>query len=110
MIHSLSGFQQTAPARAEWLPVLIGLLVLFVPTFYDLSVALRQQDDQAHGPIILLVVVWLIWQEREALFFASAKPARILGNALLAFGLLVYVLGRFLGNHPVFDSALANFR
>ena len=40
----------------EWLPVLAGLLVLYVPTFYDLATSLWQQNEYAHGPIILAII------------------------------------------------------
>jgi exosortase B len=89
-----------SPARAAlapWLPVGAGLLALYLPTFYDHALHLWWQDDYAHAPIILAVVAWLIWKEREALVRSGprglpAAPAQ--GVALLALGLLLYVLGR----------------
>ncbi len=77
-----------------WLPVIAGLLVLYVPTFYDLATTLWQQDDYAHGPIILAVIVWLIWQERKALLIAPARTAPVAGFSLLVFGVLLYAVGR----------------
>ena len=43
----------------DWMPVAAGLLVLFVPTFYDAASSFWQTDENAHGPIILAVIVWL---------------------------------------------------
>jgi len=83
-----------AVAWQEWLPVLAGLLVLYIPTFYGLASWLWQQDEHAHGPIILAIIVWLIWRGREALHRASSRPAAAAGFAILAFGLLAYVVGR----------------
>ena len=83
-----------AAARREWLPVAAGLLALYVPTFYDLASTLWQEDDHAHGPIILAVIVWLVWRERAALLAAPARNARTAGFALLVLGLLFYVVGR----------------
>jgi exosortase B len=77
-----------------WAPVGLGLLVLYVPTFYDLASTLWQEDDHAHGPIILAVLVWLFWRQRESLIAGVHAPARATGLALLVFGLLLYVLGR----------------
>jgi exosortase len=51
-------------------------------------------DDFAHGPIILVVIVWLIWDKRHVLQTAPASTAPILGLASLVFGLLIYVVGR----------------
>jgi len=78
----------------EWLPVVAGLLILFVPTFYDLAGTHWERDDFAHGPIILAVVVWLIWDKRQVLLTAPTRTAPIAGVALLVFGLLFYVVGR----------------
>lgn len=71
-----------AAAAIEWLPVIAGLLVLYVPTFYGLATTLWQQDDHAHGPIILAIVLWLFWQRRQALFPAPA-PAEALSASTL---------------------------
>ena len=83
-----------AHAWREWLPVAAGLLALYVPTFYDLATSLWQDDDHAHGPIILAVIVWLVWRERAALLAAPLRTARLTGFALLVLGLLLYIVGR----------------
>jgi exosortase B len=87
--RSLRGF-----ASSEWLPVIAGLLILYVPTFYDLASTLWQGDDLAHGPIILAVIVWLIWDKREVLLKAPMRTAPAVGLPLLVFGLLLYIVGR----------------
>lgn len=82
-------------ARLEWLPVLAGLLILYVPTFYDLARTLwMQKDDFAHAPIVLAVIVWLIWDKRRILLDAPTRTAPFSGLALLVFGLLLYIVGR----------------
>jgi len=81
-------------AGLDWLPVVAGFLVLYVPTFYDLANGIWQEDDYAHGPIILAVIIWLIWARRQALLAVSARTAPVAGIALLVFGLPLYVLGR----------------
>ena len=48
---------------SEWWPVLLGLLILYVPTFYDLANGIWSREDQAHGPIILLLSLWLIYRK-----------------------------------------------
>jgi exosortase B len=78
----------------EWLPVIAGLLVLYVPTFYELAVRLWPQDDHAHGPIVLAVIVWLFWDQRRVLIAAPARTAPRTGFTLLLLGLIAYVLGR----------------
>jgi exosortase B len=81
----------------EWLPVAAGLLALYIPTFYKLSNGLWLDDEYAHGPIILAVVIWLVWDKRQTLLTQPQNTARPLGFALLTFGLLLYVLGRSQG-------------
>lgn len=79
----------------EWWPVLLGLIALYIPTYYALSTSLWGSDDQAHGPIVLMVVLFLIWQSRETLKpNPSVETWPVLGSFSLAFGLLCYTLGR----------------
>ncbi len=81
-------------AALEWLPILGGLLVLFIPTFYGLATTLWQEDDYAHGPIILAVVVWLLWDRHKILLTTDTRRAQLPGFVVLIFGLLLYVSGR----------------
>lgn len=87
-----------SPRRAgemlEWLPAIVGLAVLYVPTFVDLSRTMWPVEDYSHGPIILAVVVWLFWQTRDRWLTVPAVPAPKTGWPVLVFGLLFYVLGR----------------
>jgi len=90
--------QMPLPAPvAGWLPVVGGLLVLYAPTGYDLASVLWHQQEFAHGPVILAVVLCLIWQKRDALLAApgpTPPAAHTPGFALLGLGLLLYALGR----------------
>jgi len=81
----------------EWLPIAAGLLALYIPTFYSLANGLWQDDEYAHGPIILAVILWLIWDKREVLLTAPARTAPKAGLGLLITGLLIYILGRSQG-------------
>lgn len=90
----------------EWLPVLLGLLVLYVPTFYGLATTVWQEDDHAYGPIILAVIVWLIWDKRKVLLASPGRTSPMLGLTVLIFGLLLYVVGRPLGINVLQVSAL----
>ena len=80
----------------EWLPVIIGLLALYVPTIYKLVNGIWQEDEFAHGPIILAVILWLIWDRRQILLAPPEHTAPISGITLLLAGLLSYVIGRIL--------------
>src|SRR5438093_5415461 len=89
-----------------WLAVFAGLALLYVPTYVDLARGLWRDDAYAHGPIVLAVFAWLVWRRRDALlakpgtdhgFLPDGKPWSVPGFALLAVGLLLYVVGRSQG-------------
>ena len=78
-----------------WVPIVIGLLALYLPTYQNVFSSLWVTEDQAHGPVVLMVIVFLFWQKREHFALSAAdKPATILGGITLFFGLLCYVGGR----------------
>ncbi|MCB1959195.1 MAG: exosortase B [Rhodocyclaceae bacterium] len=90
---------QTTPAttRAElapWLIVLAGLLVMFAPTVSDLLNTIWADDEQAHGPIILAVSLWLLYRTGPAVVRAPGAPAPVAGALLLTLALVSYVVGR----------------
>ncbi|WP_297572285.1 exosortase B [uncultured Deefgea sp.] len=74
--------------------ILIGFLALAVPTIIGLAKSLWQSDDQAHGPIILAIVVWLFWQVKDQIAAIDAKSNPIMGFAIVIIALLFYILGR----------------
>lgn len=86
----------------QWFPVLMGMAMLFVPTFFDLARTLWRSDDQVHGPIILSVVLFLFWSLRNDLLAAPVVPKPAIGWPLLGFGLILYILGRSQGL-PLFE-------
>jgi len=87
-----------AEGLLRWLPVALGLAVMYVPTYVDLAHGLWQQEAYAHGPIILGVVAWLVWRRRAALASGGAiRSAPLAGWAMLAFGLMLYAVGRSQG-------------
>jgi exosortase B len=101
--HPASG----APARggrSAWLPagadplvlalLLAGFALLYLPTYWSLADTIWASDEQGHGPIILAVSLWLLFQLRHAIAALQARPAPLIGGAVFVFGLLLYVLGR----------------
>jgi exosortase B len=77
-----------------WIPVAIGLCALYLPTYATLWNGVWSSEEQGHGPLILAVVAFLIWQKRHALVEGDAQPNGMLGWPLLIFGLLLYAVGR----------------
>ncbi|MBS0588018.1 MAG: exosortase B [Proteobacteria bacterium] len=80
---------------SEWWPVLLGLLILYVPTFYDLANGIWSREDQAHGPIILLLSLWLIYRKWGGMMNKSeGKSTANLGWIVLFIALVLYIIGR----------------
>lgn len=98
----------------DWLPVFAGLGALYIPTYWSLWNGVWNSEEQGHGPLILAVVVWMIWQQRALLVTGTTAPRNALGWPVLVFGLLLYVVGRSqdillfeVGSHiPVFAGVL----
>ncbi|MGV3583176.1 MAG: exosortase B [Methylophilus sp.] len=98
----MSNVAQTSPSQLKqaqlmwyWGPIIMGILALYVPTYMGLLEFAWKGEDQAHGPIVLMVVLYLFWQSREWFINPPAsKTQPIIGSILLGAGLLCYVLGR----------------
>lgn len=79
---------------SPWLILLAGWAAMFGPTYWDLAGANWRTDEEFHGAIILLVIAWLIWDQRLAVAAQPAAPRAVSGSLLFGFGLLLYILGR----------------
>jgi exosortase B len=82
-------------ALPEWWPVIAGLAVLFLPTFYDLFTGAWIGEEQGHGPIIFGLALWLIWRKWPEVIAATTPPRTSwAGWPVLALGLALHLLGR----------------
>ncbi len=89
--QALGGRAQLAGA------LLLGLLLLamYVPSFYDMATGPWATEEQAHGPIILAIALWLIYRNWGPMLDASAAQQRSwLGWPVLLLGSALYFLGR----------------
>ena len=76
---------------------MLGLLVMYVPTFYGLFNGLWDTEDQAQGPIILVLSIWLLYRAWPRMMEKSAgKPSSSIGWVVFAIALILYVIGRSL--------------
>jgi exosortase B len=82
------------PAMAAWAITIAGFLVMMGPVYWWAANVIWQDDNHAHGAIVLAVVVWLFWTLRYRLVAVERRPAPIVGGLLFGFGLLLYVAGR----------------
>lgn len=109
------GLPESAPVTAAnalrtnyvpWAMLGVGLLGLYIPTLWDMFNGLWRSDEQAHGPLILAIALWLIyrswpeligaWQMRypQADFPPVGRLPTIIGWGILVFGLVLYLVGR----------------
>lgn len=88
----ISSYQESNadPLRAGCFLLLAGL---YTPTFYRLFSYGWRQSDYTHGPLILLVFLWLIWRKRALFTLPGDEGRQPLFIAVLVFGLILYAFG-----------------
>jgi exosortase B len=83
---------------AGWAPfwiVIAGMAAMYGPSFHDLFNGIWATDENAHGPIVLAVALWLLYTKwNEIADSIEYAPAPALGWPVLVFALLLYALGR----------------
>ena len=81
-----------------WAPfwiVLAGMAAMYGPSFHDLFNGIWSTDENAHGPIVLAVALWLLYTKwNDIADRIEPAPAPILGWPLVVASLLFYILGR----------------
>jgi exosortase B len=89
------GFNLRSPQLLSLLPVIIGLVVLYAPSLYTLLTGIWSTDEQAHGPIVLGIAIWLMYRKWDEMLAASeGDSGSAWGWPFLLFALLIYTLGR----------------
>jgi exosortase B len=73
--------------------LLVGLAAMVAPTLWDLWNEVWQGDEQGHGPVILIVSLWLLWHRRLQILAEPVKPRFDLGIPLLALALALQIVG-----------------
>lgn len=97
MSTATTTFASAPPSRFDLGALLLGLLLMYVPTYILLDKTIWNVVGQGHGPVMLALTIWLArlrWQKFWAL---PEKSAVFAGGTSLAFGMLLYVLGRSQG-------------
>lgn len=76
--------------------VLLGLAVMYVPSFVDFFKGIWSTDQQGHGPIVLAIALWFFYYKAAQLLKSEfvVQPALRLGWPLLIAGCLLFVVGR----------------
>jgi exosortase B len=71
-----------------------GLAALALPAIHMLATKVWAGDEQGHGPVILAVSLWFLWQRRHALLALPHAPWPLAGWLLLVVAVCLGVLGR----------------
>ncbi len=71
------------------------MVVLYLPSLYDLFTGIWSSDEQMHGPIVLGISVWLLYRNWATMEEAAhGRQTSNWGWSFFIFGLLLYALGR----------------
>ena len=79
---------------SRWWPLLAGLLALYVPSYAALARGYWTTNSGTHGPVMLLLILWLLWRERAVFRIESPPWHPALAWSALSFGLICYFVGR----------------
>lgn len=94
MVNSTTGFFGMKAVMPEWWPILIGMLVLYVPTFYSLFNGIWSTDEQIHQPIIFALAIWLIYTKWPSMMSVRGdKPLFFIGGFAFFLALTLYIIG-----------------
>ena len=88
--------REALPVSVWWV-VLLGFAIAYVPVYVAAASGIWQDDNHAHGALVLAVVLWLFWTIKGEIHQADVNPAPALGWLILIFGLCIYVMGRIVG-------------
>lgn len=90
--------------RSHWgtaVMIAIGLAALYLPTYWTAANTIWQSEDNAHGALVLIIVAWLFWSQREQITGAPVRPVLLGGALVFALGLVMYIYSRALENRTI---------
>jgi exosortase B len=68
---------------------------MYAPTYITLDKTIWNIVGQGHGPVMLALTLWLIWQRLpDFAKLANTSTAPLAGCTILVLGLLMYIVGR----------------
>lgn len=91
------GHAAQTPSRLDLALLGLGFLVLYVPTYIVLDKTIWNIVGQGHGPVMLALTLWLLWQRWPDFMALPATPAPVAAGVALTVGGLFYLAGRSQG-------------
>lgn len=78
----------------NWWPIILGALALYIPTFFGLANGIWTNEEQAHGPIILILSLWLMFRKWKIMIKESdVQSTSVFGWVILVVALIFYIIG-----------------
>ena len=69
------GPRAAGPDQRYWWIAIAGFAAMYLPVYWTAANGIWLSDEQAHGALILLVMLWLFWGLREPIAALPAQPA-----------------------------------
>lgn len=83
--------------RQDWrknIPLLLGLMVLAIPTLASLGAQVWTTELGAHGPLVLATGGWLLYHNNAGKIHPTARQSWFPASLLVIAGLTFYIFGR----------------
>ena len=77
-----------------WAPIILGLVILYAPTYHTLYSKVWVDDEYRHGAIVAAVFGWMIWRLRHDLLRTEFTPSSLAGGFFILCGMSLLLIGR----------------
>lgn len=92
--QSTAGLDGLRKLLLEGWPALVGLAALSIPTTQTLASQAWTRESGAHGPIVLVTGLWLLYRQLTDARSVGKRGAAWLSGLVLVASLVIYVFGR----------------
>jgi exosortase B len=72
----------------------LGFLAMYIPSYVALFQEFWKKDNDSQGPIILIIVLWLLYRDARHVSDSPSASFRLAGTVVFGIGLLLYIVGR----------------
>ncbi|MDO9238290.1 MAG: exosortase B [Aquabacterium sp.] len=92
--HNAAHTKKPNPSHFELMVLLVGLVVMYSPTYAYLSEHIWSKEGQGHGPVMLALTLWLFYKRLPELAALPTQSNGQLAWPLLVFSVLIFAFGR----------------
>jgi len=78
--------------------IAFGFVLLYFSTFNSLATTFWSTDEQGHGPLILMISLFLTWVKRDSFVLDEnqSRPHNVFAYVIFILGLLVFIFSKLL--------------